>query len=371
MAAAAAIHGATDDSFVWERDTKPAIDAESLLGNAVAFFDPPFYPNIPSILMTGNGCERGSADVDMGNTSASSPSPSSSTSASSSDSTINIGSNTAADLKSPTGAADPVNSTNTLPASSLSPLAIDEKGSSGMGTDGSWMLTFHQFRAESPSQTADASSPHPSARNCQTHISVGRGPPGWQVAIKTVTVRGYASLAPGSVLTATGTAATFILTGGSDSATPVRTTRTATLINDRSEDMAGQVTISLNFGTAGPWSSCMDGVATSSGILSINFRVAVSTGGVNATTTVASAGETGGGSSTAGRHGTNSGAAIFGGPVAANGTVTERLKWIWRRCDSSALGADHGASTSMTAAGSQATEEPAMPSDTPMESKAG
>ncbi|OAA65692.1 hypothetical protein SPI_02479 [Niveomyces insectorum RCEF 264] len=124
----------------------PRIDASSAFGSGVAFFHPPFYPNIPSVLMTGNG-SSGTAKIDTGN-------------------------------------------------------ATGTTGSTaGMATDGSWLLTFRQFTAkdvriateqskessgssESSHSDSDgngdgsATSVHMRTRNCQAHISVGRGPPG-------------------------------------------------------------------------------------------------------------------------------------------------------------------------------------------------
>jgi len=149
--------------------------------------------------------------------------------------------------------------------------------------------------------------------NCQIYISIASGPVGWQVAVKALTVRSSAFLSPGSSLSATGSAAAFLVSGSDDSVIP-RATKTANFTNDRAEDVAGPVTVRFDFSDGGPWSDCMDDGADDNavaGVINVNFRVAV-------------------------RKTISEGRASFGltatGDSSSKASVVEQLEWTWRRC---------------------------------------
>ena len=63
------------------------------------------------------------------------------------------------------------------------------------------VFAFDRFRAED----AGAGGGTERTRNCQVHAVLVGGATGWQVAVQSMTVRGYASLSAGSSLTAWGT----------------------------------------------------------------------------------------------------------------------------------------------------------------------
>ena len=62
------------------------------------------------------------------------------------------------------------------------------------------IFAFDRFRAEDP-----GTSPTERTQNCQVHANLEGGATGWQVAVQSMTVRGFASLSAGSALTAYGT----------------------------------------------------------------------------------------------------------------------------------------------------------------------
>ena len=62
------------------------------------------------------------------------------------------------------------------------------------------VFAFDRFHAEDT-----GTSPALRTQNCQVHANLDGGATGWQVAVQSMTVRGFASLSPGSSLTAYGT----------------------------------------------------------------------------------------------------------------------------------------------------------------------
>jgi hypothetical protein len=180
-----------------------------------------------------------------------------------------------------------------------------------------WTFNFNNFVAR---DTADAAARERNA-NCQIYISIASGPAGWQVAIKSLIVRSSAFLSQNSSITATGSAAAFLVSASDDGPIP-RSNRNATFVNDRKEDVSGPITVRFDFGEAGPWSNCMgpeDEDEDVAGVISLNFRVAVKKTGAK-------------------------GVATFGSPIAPPqgapagedgapaSPMMEQLEWIWRRC---------------------------------------
>ncbi|KAI0127593.1 hypothetical protein BJ170DRAFT_694372 [Xylariales sp. AK1849] len=136
--------------------------------------------------------------------------------------------------------------------------------------------------------------------NCQAHIQGIDTTPGWQFALKDVWVRGYLELEAGSTMTE------YVTTYFSEDALDTATMQVSRSADDHEELRINQ---SVILHTETPkssfmWSPCTN-TRGSTGILNINFRVALTTSARNA-------------------HG------YFG--AAVNTTVTEKWGWVWRRC---------------------------------------
>jgi len=175
-----------------------------------------------------------------------------------------------------------------------------------------WIFSFNNFTA----LDHETAAPRERNANCQIYISIASGPVGWQVAVKALTVRSSAFLSPGSSLSATGSAAAFLVSGSDDGVIP-RATRSANFTNEGEEDVVGPVTVHFDFNDGGPWSDCMNDEADDNavaGVINVNFRVSVRK-------TISNGRATFGVAATGGNN-----------AAAATAPVVEQLEWTWRRC---------------------------------------
>ncbi|KAH9904967.1 hypothetical protein F4778DRAFT_53119 [Xylariomycetidae sp. FL2044] len=134
--------------------------------------------------------------------------------------------------------------------------------------------------------------------NCQAHLNLGEGPPGWQVALRDVWSRGHVELAPGVSLTQ------YITVYYSQDAAK---TATATLEVPSSPDstVAKDITLHAVVPDASlVWSPCIGGDGAV-GLVNVNFRMAL----------------------------TATDATAYGYYGKSKTTsVIERWGWVWRQC---------------------------------------
>ncbi|RYO96013.1 hypothetical protein DL765_011751 [Monosporascus sp. GIB2] len=134
--------------------------------------------------------------------------------------------------------------------------------------------------------------------NCQAHMSLANGVPGWQVGLKDVWSRGYAQLDPGVKLTQYVTA--YYSENAANAVSAVESV-TSSPNKTLAREVALHATIPYS---SVVWSKCTgrDGVV---GLLNVNFRMALTS------TDREAYGYYGGGK---------------------NLTVSEKWGWTWRRC---------------------------------------
>ncbi|KAI8963002.1 hypothetical protein F5Y11DRAFT_321073 [Daldinia sp. FL1419] len=157
---------------------------------------------------------------------------------------------------------------------------------------------WQHFTFTLPDFAATYGGSKPKSVNCQAHMSLAGGEPGWQVALKDVWTRGHVELEPDVKLTQ------YITTYYSqDAANTISTVQTVT--SPSNSTLARDMTIhaSIPKGSA-VWSPC-SGSKGNVGILNVNFRIAFT-------------------SHSSASYG------YFGG--GKNSTVSERWGWTWRRC---------------------------------------
>ncbi|RYP83959.1 hypothetical protein DL769_001265 [Monosporascus sp. CRB-8-3] len=137
-----------------------------------------------------------------------------------------------------------------------------------------------------------------STANCQAHVSLANGVPGWQVGLKDLWSRGYAELDPGVKLTQYVTA--FYTENAANTVSAVQS-----VTSSPNKTLAREVALHATIPDARVvWSKCTgrDGVV---GLLNVNFRMALTSTDREAY-------------------------GYYGG--AKNLTVSERWGWTWRRC---------------------------------------
>ncbi|KAI1842947.1 hypothetical protein JX265_001660 [Neoarthrinium moseri] len=174
---------------------------------------------------------------------------------------------------------------------------------SGGGGEPSVVVTdasFERFSFQMPSYEAFSREPQRRSVFCQVHLSAEGLAPGWQVALRDVWLRGHLAMDRGVTL---GNYVTMFFSA--DAASTVTTYTTVVAQNGTRLDR--DITLHSRIPTASlVWSPCR--ASGGSGILNVNDRVSFTTS-ANATSTAQG---------------------YFGKPD--NGTVTEKLGWVWRRC---------------------------------------
>ncbi|KAI1377021.1 hypothetical protein F4677DRAFT_417078 [Hypoxylon crocopeplum] len=157
---------------------------------------------------------------------------------------------------------------------------------------------WQHFAFTLPDFAASYGGSKPKSVNCQAHMNLAGGEPGWQVALKDTWTKGHLELDPDVKLTQ------FITTYYSqDAANTISTVQTVTTPSNSS--IVQDITIHSSIPKESVvWSPCA-GSSGVVGILNVNFRVAfTSTNGASY--------------------------AYFGG--GKNSSVSESWGWIWRRC---------------------------------------
>ncbi|KAI2617658.1 hypothetical protein GGS26DRAFT_575893 [Hypomontagnella submonticulosa] len=157
---------------------------------------------------------------------------------------------------------------------------------------------FEHFSFTLPDFVATYGGSKPKSVNCQAHMNLAGGEPGWQVALKDVWTKGHVELEPNVKLSQ------YVTTYYSqDAANTISTVQS--LSSPSNSTFSRDVTLHAGIPSeSAVWSPCT-GRNGYVGILNVNFRIALTS------TNAASYGYYGGGK---------------------NSTVTERWAWQWRRC---------------------------------------
>ncbi|KAI2611904.1 hypothetical protein GGR54DRAFT_334293 [Hypoxylon sp. NC1633] len=157
---------------------------------------------------------------------------------------------------------------------------------------------WQHFAFTLPDFAASYGGSKPKSVNCQAHMNLAGGEPGWQVALKDVWTQGFLELEPDVKLSQ------YITTYYSqDAADTISTVQTVT--NPSGSTLAKDITIHSSIPKESViWSHCT-GSDGDVGILNVNFRIAFTS------TSDAAYGYFGGGK---------------------NSTVKERWGWTWRQC---------------------------------------
>ncbi|KAL2017733.1 hypothetical protein VTK56DRAFT_1703 [Thermocarpiscus australiensis] len=121
-------------------------------------------------------------------------------------------------------------------------------------------FTFQNFAATLPGANQTV--------NCQAHIQTTGASPGWQVAVKSNTVKGHVTLAPGTRLDY------YTTVYFSEDASRTDTSK-GTIENTGSTTINQAVTLVTDAGADEVWSPCADSSGYT-GILNVNFRAALS-----------------------------------------------------------------------------------------------
>ncbi|KAI0160839.1 hypothetical protein GGR52DRAFT_148748 [Hypoxylon sp. FL1284] len=157
---------------------------------------------------------------------------------------------------------------------------------------------WQHFAVTLPDFAVSYGGTKPKSANCQAHMSLEDGEPGWQVALRDVWTKGHLELEPAVKLTQ------FITVYFSQNAADsVSTTQTVTSPAD--SKLSKDITIHSSIPRERTvWSPC-SGSAGYFGLLNVNFRIAFTSSDTNSY-------------------------GFYGG--SRNSSVNERWGWIWRRC---------------------------------------
>ncbi|KAI1415447.1 hypothetical protein F5Y13DRAFT_144405 [Hypoxylon sp. FL1857] len=157
---------------------------------------------------------------------------------------------------------------------------------------------WQYFSVTLPDFAASYGGSKPKTVNCQAHMNLEGGEPGWQVALKDIWTKGHLELEPEVKLTQ------YITTYYSqDAANTGSTVQTVTTPSNSS--LSRDITIHSTIPKESTvWSPCT-GSDGNVGLLNVNFRIAFTSPNTNSY-------------------------AYFGG--GKNSTVSERWNWTWRRC---------------------------------------
>ncbi|KAI1467722.1 uncharacterized protein F4812DRAFT_406853 [Daldinia caldariorum] len=181
----------------------------------------------------------------------------------------------------------------TIKSVSFSGSGCPQSGSSKQ-VSGGWQ----HFTFTLPDFAASYGGSKPTSVNCQAHMSLTGGEPGWQVALRDVWTQGHVELEPDVKLTQYITAYY-----SQDAANTISTAQTLTSPSNSS--LARDITTHSGIPKeSAVWSPC-SGPSGNVGILNVNFRVAFTSPNSHSY-------------------------GYFGG--GKNSTVREKWGWSWRRC---------------------------------------
>ncbi|KAI1382927.1 uncharacterized protein F4822DRAFT_421589 [Hypoxylon trugodes] len=157
---------------------------------------------------------------------------------------------------------------------------------------------WRHFTFTLPDFAASFGGSKPKSVNCQAHMNLAGGEPGWQVALKDVWTKGHLELSQEVKLTQFVT-----IYYSQDAANTISSVETVE--NPPNSSSTRDITIHSSIPMEGlVWSQCTDSNGNV-GILNVNFRVAFTS------TNAASY-------------------AYYGG--GRNSSVSEKWNWVWRRC---------------------------------------
>ncbi|KAL1895624.1 hypothetical protein Sste5346_005093 [Sporothrix stenoceras] len=129
-----------------------------------------------------------------------------------------------------------------------------------------WVVSLHDLNLEATSSPGSGAGRPPSSSDCTLHATFSHPSPGWQLALETVLVRGYAALSSGSSISAG--ASTYW-----SAAAP--TERNVSLTNSRSMDQTSAVGALLDFSSVPAWSECSSILSPDLGSFSLSFKYGV------------------------------------------------------------------------------------------------
>ncbi|KIH89802.1 hypothetical protein SPBR_00807 [Sporothrix brasiliensis 5110] len=179
-----------------------------------------------------------------------------------------------------------------------------------------WTVSLHDLNLEATGKPGPGGLP--SESDCTIHATFSNTSPGWQLALETVSIRGYAALSSGSSISAAASVSWASTAGasgtGHKTAAPAPAERNVSLTNSRTMDEASAMGALLDFSSVPVWSGCSDGAELGNLALRFRFGVHVQTNSTN-------------------------GYAAFGGlvddghgEISARPAVVQRLQWAWRSC---------------------------------------
>lgn len=177
-----------------------------------------------------------------------------------------------------------------------------------------WVVSLHNLNLEATTSPGGITGRPPSSSDCTIHATFAHPSPGWQLALETVSIRGYAALSSGSSVEA-GASTSW---SGTTTTEAAPAERNVSLTNSQPTDQTSAIGALLDFSSVPVWSACSSILSPDLGSFSLSLRYGVHVQ-ANATTGV--------------------GYAAFGGlvddghgEVSATPAVVQHLQWAWRPC---------------------------------------
>ncbi|ERS97414.1 hypothetical protein HMPREF1624_05581 [Sporothrix schenckii ATCC 58251] len=146
-----------------------------------------------------------------------------------------------------------------------------------------WTVSLHDLNLEATAKPGPGGLP--SESDCTLHATFSNTSPGWQLALETVSIRGYAALSSGSSISAAASVSWAPTAGASGTghrtAAPAPAERNVSLTNSRTMDEASAMGALLDFSSVPVWSGCSDGAELGNLALRFRFGVHVQTNSTN------------------------------------------------------------------------------------------
>ncbi|OAA66478.1 hypothetical protein SPI_01054 [Niveomyces insectorum RCEF 264] len=164
-----------------------------------------------------------------------------------------------------------------------------------------WLVSLQAFDLEATQNGENGFL----TETCEIHAELTTASPGWQLALATLSIRGYASLSRGSSMTASA-----VVSWSDQPSNTVE--KSVSLTNNRQHDEASAVDAVLDFADGGPWSACTSDTVPV-GRLNFTFGVNVqrnATGGYASFSGIVDDGQ---------------------GKILPTPIVFQRLQWTWRQ----------------------------------------